>query len=91
MKPNLYFLLAIISAFFTHSASSQTFTQITDPNNPAGATNYCINASLQAYNWKLNPIGHNIRISLHTWDPQLNSLKPSGIGAFEGFIGDSTA
>jgi hypothetical protein len=59
-----------------------------DPNNPAGATNYCVNASLQAYHANLNPIGHNVRISLHTWDPQLNSLKASGIGRFEGFIGD---
>jgi hypothetical protein len=59
-----------------------------DPNKPAGATNYCVNASLQAYDPKLNPIGNNIRISLHTWDPQLNSLKASGIGSFEGFIGD---
>jgi len=58
------------------------------PNNPAGATNYCINASLQAYDAKLNPIGNNIRISLHTWDPQLNSMKAAGIGASEGFIGD---
>ena len=59
-----------------------------DPNNPAGATNYCINASLQAYTKRLTPIGNNIRISLHTWDPQLNSMKPAGINAFEGFIGD---
>jgi hypothetical protein len=59
-----------------------------DPNNPAGAANYCINESLQAYDASLNPIGHNIRLSVLTWDPQLNSMKPSGIGAFEGFIGD---
>jgi hypothetical protein len=59
-----------------------------DPNNPAGSTNYCVNASLQAYKANLKPIGHNIRISLHTWDPQLNSLMASGIGAGEGFIGD---
>lgn len=59
-----------------------------DPNDPAGAQNYCINASLQAYNWKLTPIGHNIRLSTLTWDPQLNSMKPSGIGVAEGFIGD---
>ena len=59
-----------------------------DPNNPIGAANYCINASLQAYSATLNPIGHNVRISQHTWDPQLNSMKPAGIGAFEGFIGD---
>lgn len=59
-----------------------------DPNNPSGRSNYCINASLQAYGAGLNPMGHNIRISKHTWDPQLNSMKPSGINAFEGFIGD---
>jgi hypothetical protein len=59
-----------------------------DPNNPAGRSNYCINASIQLYNYKLKPLGNNIRISLHTWDPQLNSLKPAGIGAAEGFIGD---
>jgi hypothetical protein len=55
---------------------------------PYGAVNYCINASVQLYNPNLRPIWHNIRISLHTWDPQLNSMKPSSIGATEGFIGD---
>ena len=59
-----------------------------DPNNPAGHTNYCINASVQLYDANLNPLSHNIRISLHTWDPELNSMKPSGIGRAEGFIGD---
>jgi hypothetical protein len=59
-----------------------------DPQNPAGASNYCINASIQQYGANLNPLGHNIRISLHTWDPQLNSLKPAAISAAEGFIGD---
>jgi hypothetical protein len=59
-----------------------------DPNKPSGALNYCINASLQAYTSSLSPIGHNIRLSLHTWDPQLNSMKAAGINAFEGFIGD---
>ena len=59
-----------------------------DSNQPYGRTNYCINASLQAYDAGLNPIGHNRRLSIHSWDPQLNSMKPSGIGRFEGFIGD---
>jgi hypothetical protein len=59
-----------------------------DPNNPAGRTNYCINASVQLYDANLKPIGNNIRISLNTWDPQLNSMKPAGIGRTEGFIGD---
>jgi hypothetical protein len=59
-----------------------------DPNKPAGRTNYCINASVQLYDANLKPIGNNIRISLNTWDPQLNSMKPAGIARFEGFIGD---
>ncbi|HEX9096936.1 MAG TPA: sialidase family protein [Candidatus Dormibacteraeota bacterium] len=59
-----------------------------DNNKPFGAANYCVNASVQLYDPNLKPLGHNIRISLHTWDPELNSLKPAGIGAAEGFIGD---
>ncbi len=59
-----------------------------DSNRPYGATNYCVNASLQFYGAGLGPIGNNIRISLHTWDPELNSMKPFGINASTGFIGD---
>ncbi len=59
-----------------------------DSNNPTGRTNYCVNASVQFYDAKLNPLGQNIRISLKTWDPELNSMKPGGIGRTEGFIGD---
>ena len=61
----------------------------TNPNlSPYNAANYCINASLQVYESSLKPIGNNIRISQHTWDPQLNSMKPSGINRYRGFIGD---
>jgi hypothetical protein len=60
----------------------------TNLNPPYGALNYCINASLQVYDATLNPIGNNIRISQQTWDPQLNSMKPSAIGRYRGFIGD---
>jgi hypothetical protein len=59
-----------------------------DPNHPYGVLNYCINASLQVYGPTLTPVGPNIRISQHTWDPQLNSMKPSGINRPRGFIGD---
>ena len=59
-----------------------------DPNHPAGAPNYCINTSVQFYNPWLKPLGHNIRMSLQTWDPELNSMKPYGAGASTGFIGD---
>jgi hypothetical protein len=55
---------------------------------PHDALNYCINASLQTYEATLIPIGHNIRISQYTWDPQLNSMKPSSINRARGFIGD---
>jgi hypothetical protein len=60
----------------------------TGPVPPYGASNYCVNSSIQFYTASLTPIGHNVRISQHTWDPQLNSLKASSIGASEGFIGD---
>jgi hypothetical protein len=63
-------------------------TRFTGSLPPYGAANYCINASVQFYSADLAPIGHNIRISRHTWDPQLNSLKAVGIGSVEGFIGD---
>jgi hypothetical protein len=55
---------------------------------PYGATNYCVNSSIQFYNPWLKPLGHNIRISLHTWDPQLNSMKADAINGARGFIGD---
>ncbi|GAC1505057.1 MAG: hypothetical protein NVS1B3_02760 [Candidatus Dormibacteraceae bacterium] len=55
---------------------------------PYSATNYCVNSSVQFYSAALAPKGHNIRTSLHTWDPQLNSMKPSGINRTRGFIGD---
>jgi hypothetical protein len=55
---------------------------------PYGASNYCINTSIQFYSPTLSPLGHNIRISQHTWDPQLNALKPGSIGGVQAFIGD---
>jgi hypothetical protein len=84
----------VLAAFYDRRLACPTGTEATkagltlDPNNPAGRSNYCINASLQAYDAGLHPIHNNVRISLHTWDPQLNSMKPAGINRFEGFIGD---
>ncbi|HEX8919059.1 MAG TPA: sialidase family protein [Chloroflexota bacterium] len=50
-----------------------------------GATNFCINTSVQFYDANLTPIGHNVRASADTWDPQQNpSIDEFG----EGFIGD---
>ena len=58
---------------------------------PYGASNYCINTSVQFYSAALAPLGHNIRLSQHTWDPQLNAPWRYGSGLFTGkdtFIGD---
>lgn len=55
---------------------------------PYGASNYCVNSSIQFYREDLTPVGHNIRTSQHTWDPQLNEPRPGNVAGVEGFIGD---
>jgi hypothetical protein len=60
----------------------------TGPVPPYGATNYCVNASIQFYSPSLAPTGHNVRLTQHTWDPQLNSAHPGSAGGEETFIGD---
>jgi hypothetical protein len=54
----------------------------------AGATNYCVNASVQFYGPTLTPIGHNVRLTQHTWDPQLNAPHTSSPTGVTTFIGD---
>jgi hypothetical protein len=60
----------------------------TGPVPPYGATNYCVNASIQFYHPDLTPIGNNIRLTAHTWDPQLNAPHPGTASGEETFIGD---
>ena len=60
----------------------------TGPVPPFGASNYCVNASVQFYTPQLSPIGHNIRLTQHTWDPQLNAPHPGSATGEETFIGD---
>jgi hypothetical protein len=60
----------------------------TGPVPPFGATNYCVNASIQFYTPSLAPIGHNIRLTQSTWDPQLNAPHPGRARGEETFIGD---
>ncbi len=55
---------------------------------PYGAANYCVNASIQFYNPQLRPIGHNILISQHSFDPQLNAPHTSCASCETTFIGD---
>src|SRR2546423_771978 len=58
---------------------------------PYRASNYCLTTSLQFYSAALTPLGTNIRLSAHTWDPQLNAPWRYGSGLFTGkdtFIGD---
>lgn len=54
---------------------------------PYGAANYCVDTAIQFYQPTLGPIGHNIRLSQHAFDPQLNSPSESGTGN-PTFIGD---
>ncbi len=55
---------------------------------PYGANNYCVNASVQFYDANLNPLGHNIRLTQYTWDPQLNSPHTGSASGVTTFIGD---
>jgi hypothetical protein len=55
---------------------------------PYGATDYCVNASIQFYNRQLAPIGNNIRISQDTYDPQLNSPHTACPTCETTFLGD---
>ena len=55
---------------------------------PYGVSNYCINASVQFYATTLAPFGHNIRLTQHTWDPQLNSPHTDSASGTTTFIGD---
>jgi hypothetical protein len=67
---------------------SLSYTGAQGPLPPYGFSNYCVNSSIQFYRANLAPVGHNIRISAHSFDPQLNQPKPSRPGSAEGFIGD---
>jgi hypothetical protein len=77
-----------IGAGLALDQQSASYTGSQGPLPPYGFTNYCINSSIQFYNATLGPLGHNVRTSQHTWDPQLNQPKPSSPGSAEGFIGD---
>ena len=58
-----------------------------DPS-ASGASNDCVNASDQFYSPGLAPIGHNVRLTQHTWDPQLNAPHTSSPTGSLTFIGD---
>jgi hypothetical protein len=58
------------------------------PGTPYGRANYCVNTAAQFYKANLTPSGHNVRLSAHTWDPQLSALRPSCICSTGTFIGD---
>jgi hypothetical protein len=59
-----------------------------DPLAPAGQTNFCVNTAIQFYKPNLTPVGHNIRLSQFTWDPQLNAPKRSCVCGSSTFLGD---
>ena len=52
------------------------------------SANYCISTAIQFYKPDLTPIGHNIRLSQFTWDPQLSAAKRFCVCGSSTFIGD---
>jgi hypothetical protein len=54
---------------------------------PYGASNYCVDTAIQFYGATLRPLGQNIRLSAHAFDPQLNSPSESATGN-PTFLGD---
>ena len=68
---------------------SDTQNPIWGPNPPFGARNYCITSSVQFYYANLKPKGHNIRLTQHSWDPQLNQPNRQCVcNPIDGFLGD---
>jgi hypothetical protein len=61
---------------------------IFDPRAPFARTNYCVNTAIQFYTAALKPLGHNIRLSPYTWDPQLSTPHPECICTSPSFLGD---
>jgi hypothetical protein len=56
---------------------------------PYGAANYCITSSAQLYSGTLAPMGNNIRLTQHPWDPQLNAPDRScPCNQDDTFLGD---
>jgi hypothetical protein len=85
--------LACPAAGTAEAATAGLALDVTNPNYagslpPYGAMNYCLNASVQFYDASLRPLGHNIRISQHTFDPQLNAPHTSCTTCTTTFIGD---
>ena len=58
------------------------------PGAPWGRANYCVNTAIQFYRPDLTPIGHNIKLSAHSFDPQLSAPHPGSISSSTTFIGD---
>ncbi len=59
-----------------------------DPRSPYGRANYCVNTAVQFYRANLRPLGHNVRLSAHTWDPQLSAPRFNCSCNPASFIGD---
>jgi hypothetical protein len=70
------------------SAEATAAGLLFDARTPYGRINYCINAAVQLYRPGLRPVGHNVRMSPHTWDPQLSAARYSCICSPGTFIGD---
>jgi hypothetical protein len=85
--------LACPAAGATQAAAAGLALDQVNPNYsgslpPYGAANYCVNASIQFYTAQLAPIGHNVRLSGNSSDPQLNAPHVDCAACETTFIGD---
>ena len=73
----------IAVAFYDRRLACPTNSDILPADR--GAANFCINTAVQYYDAALQPLGHNVRASRATWDPQ---QQPTITTGGQGFIGD---
>jgi hypothetical protein len=59
-----------------------------DPRGSSARRNYCVNTAVQFYRANLRPLGHNIRLSGHTSNPQLSAPRWECICSPASFFGD---
>jgi hypothetical protein len=70
------------------SAEAAVAGLLFDPREPYQRRNYCVNTAVQFYRAGLRPVGHNVRVSSQTSDPQLSAPRYDCICSTASFYGD---
>jgi hypothetical protein len=70
------------------SAEATVAGLLFDPRAPYERRNYCVNTAVQFYRAGLRPVGHNVRVSSQSSDPQLSAPRYDCICSSASFYGD---